>query len=419
MTNVPPLTDIDRMLPPSEARAIIDAHVHRLPTEHVPVTEAAGRVLADDVIAPADHPPFAASTMDGFAVLAEDLSPWREIIGTQHAGNVLDVEVTEGYTVRIMTGAPLPKGADAVVQVESTELMEDHVVVHEHDPQPGQNIRPVGSDITAGELVLRAGTRLGPAEIGLLASMGITPVTVTRKPRISIISTGDELKNPDEDILPGQIRDSNRFSLEAALTNEPVEITWNGMAPDDRDGLEQLLRERLVEDDIILTSGGVSMGERDYIKAILFEADDVTLHFRRLFMKPGKPLNFATHGETLIFGLPGNPVSSLVTFELFIRPAIRQLVGDRTIEYPTMPVTLLETAQPSDRIEYQRSIVNATADGRLVGRTTGVQRSSRLASFLDANAYLIIEPRDEPYTAGESVSAMLFGAPYAPETPTN
>lgn len=407
--------DIDRMLPPAEASAIIARHVPRLSAEMVDIAHAAGRILAEDVVAQHDHPQWPASTMDGFAVLAADVSPWREILGTQNAGNVIDAEVTEGYTVRIMTGAPLPHGADAVVPVEDTELQPgqaDHIVIH-RDVAPGENIRPIGSDIPAGELVLPAGTRLGSAGIGLLASMGVTPVPVARIPKISIISTGDELKDPHEPIGPGQIRDANRFALAAALRDEPVEISWIGKAPDDRAALERLIAERMETDDIILTSGGVSMGEKDYIKAILFESGEVDLHFRRLFMKPGKPLNFATKGETMVFGLPGNPVSSLVTFELFIRPAIRQMIGDREVTRPTVPVILQEDTQPSDRIEYQRAVVAVGPDGRLVGRSTGVQRSSRLASFLGANAFLIIPPREQAWKAGETVDAMMLGAPYA------
>jgi molybdenum cofactor synthesis domain-containing protein len=403
--------DIDRMLPPAEASAIIARHVPRLSAETVDLAHSGGRVIVTDVIAPHDHPQWPASTMDGFAVLAADVSPWREIIGTQNAGDVIDAEVTEGYAVRIMTGAPLPEGADAVVPVEDTELTDGHAVIL-RDVTPGENIRPIGSDVTAGERIIGAGTRLGFAEVGLLASLGITPVTVSRKPRISIISTGDELKDPHEPIGPGQIRDANRFAIATALSDEPVEITWIGKAPDDRDALQRLLCERMATDDIILTSGGVSMGEKDYIKAILFESGEVDLHFRRLFMKPGKPLNFATRGETLIFGLPGNPVSSLVTFELFIRPAIRRMIGDRQIDRPTVPVRLEEPAHPSDRIEYQRAIVSVGTDGRLVGRSTGIQRSSRLASFLGANAYLVIPPRETPWEVGETVDAMMTGAPY-------
>ncbi|MGB3331047.1 MAG: gephyrin-like molybdotransferase Glp, partial [Thermomicrobiales bacterium] len=337
-----------------------------------------------------------------------------------------DAEVTEGYTVRIMTGAALPAGADAVVPVEATELKEDHVVIHQEDVKRGENVRPVGSDLKQGSLVLPKGTRLGAPEIGLLASMGVDPVPVARRPRISILSTGDELVEPAQALAPGQIRDANRFSLATSLREEPVEIAWIGKAPDKRDELESLLRTRLAEDDIVITSGGVSMGELDLIKAILFDADDVQVHFRRLYMKPGKPLNFATtttttpsaddpDRTTLIFGLPGNPVSSLVTCELFIKTAIRQMIGlpDAQIDRPTLKVRLREDVNPSDRIEYQRGVVSVDTDGRLVGRNTGSQISSRLQSFLGINALLVIAPRESVYRAGEVVDAIMLAPPYA------
>lgn len=387
--------------------------MRKLPSEAVPIQDAFGRILAKDVIASEPYPTFPASTMDGYAVLAADASPWREVIATQNAGEVIDVEVSEGYCVRIMTGAPLPKGAGAVVPVEATEMADDHVVIHQEDVAPGQNIRPVGVDIAAGELLITAGTRLGPAEIGLLASLGVTPVKVTRKPRVSIISTGDELVEPEDTPDPGQIRDANRFTLAAMLANEPVNITWVGIAPDNRAALESLLNERLASDDLVLTSGGVSMGEKDYIKAILFEAEDVELYFRRLYMKPGKPLTFARKGEAFIFGLPGNPVSSLATFDIFVRPAIHRMIGASQIGLQTANVTLREGTTPSDRIEYQRGIVSATSSGDLIATTTGDQRSSRLASYIGSNAYLVIQPRESPYNAGEQIEALMVKPPFA------
>jgi len=404
--------ELDRMRPPDEARRIIDGKVTRLPSENVPLAEAAWRVLAADLVAPEDHPPFPASTMDGYAVYADDSSPWREVIGEQHAGNVIDAEVTDGYTVRIMTGAPVPRGANAVVPVEATELAGDHVVIHQEDVRPGANIRPVGSDVRKGELVLPGGTPLGPAEIGLTANLGIDPVRVSRRPRVSVLSTGDELVEPGEPLGPGQIRDSNRFSLATALQAEGCEITCAGKAPDRREPLEDFLRARMTSDDVVITSGGVSMGELDLVKAILFEAPDIAVHFRRLYLKPGKPLNFATCGQTLIFGLPGNPVSSLVTYEVFIRPALRQMTGARDVDRPRVPVLLQHEVEATDRIEYQRGIVSVDAGGRLVARNSGRQQSSRLASFVGTNALLVIPPRETPYAAGETVQAMMLGAPF-------
>jgi len=408
------LRELDRMRPPAEARSIIDRMLTRLPTELVSLSEANGRVLAADLVATDPHPRFPASTMDGFAVLAADSSPWREIIGDQHAGNVIDAEVTEGYTVRIMTGAPVPRGADAVVPVEATELMDDHVIIHQEDVNVGANIRPVGSDVQVGDVVVSAGTQLGPATIGLAANLGRAELEVSRRPRVSVLSTGDELVDPGEQLAPGQIHDSNRFSLGAALQSEECEITWTGKAPDNREQLEALLDQRLAEDDIVITSGGVSMGEKDLIKAILFNRDDIAIHFRRLYLKPGKPLNFATQGATLIFGLPGNPVSSLVTFEVFIRPAIRTITGAADVDRPLVPVQLAHPVNASDRIEYQRGIVAVGADGRLTGRNTGSQMSSRLQSFVGTNALLIIPPRETAYLTGETVNAMLIAPPFGP-----
>ena len=407
--------ELDRMRPPEEARAIIDRQITRVAPEQVPLAEAAWRILAQDLIASEDHPPFPASTMDGYAVHADDASPWREVIGEQHAGNVLDIEITDGYTVKIMTGAPVPRGANAVVPVEATEIAEDHVIIHKEDVRTGENIRPIGSDVRKGDLVLGKGTILGPAETGLVANMGVNPVTVSRRPKVSVLSTGDELVEPGETLGPGQIRDSNRFSLCAALEAEGCAITFAGKAPDERPQLEAFLRERIAADDVVITSGGVSMGELDLVKAILFDSPAITLHFRRLYLKPGKPLNFATCGAVLIFGLPGNPVSSLVTFEVLIRPALRQMTGACEVDRPNVPVMLEHEVQASDRVEYQRGIVTVNADGRLVARNTGQQQSSRLASFVGTNALLMIPPRETTYAAGETVQAMMLGAPFAQE----
>lgn len=398
---------LDRMRHPAEALATVLSMVQPLGIERVPLADAAWRILAADLIASEDHPPFPAATMDGFAVIAADGSPWREVIGQQPAGSALATEVTPGAAVKIMTGAPLPPGADAVVKVEATESVDDHVIIHQDDVHPGENVRPVGFDYHVGEHLAAAGSAIGPAEIGLLASLGIDQVEVRKRPKVTVISTGDELVEPGEPVTPGKIRDSNRFSLIAALQAEDVEITWAGKGPDERQALEAYLRRGITTSDMVITSGGVSMGELDLIKAIL--GDLATVHFRRVFMKPGKPLNFATSGSTLIFGLPGNPVSALVSFELFIRPALRRMAGRNDIERPRVQVTLTSDATPGDRIEFQRAIVTIGRDGLLTARTTGGQASSRVASLVGANALLMLLPRESPYRAGERVEALLTG----------
>ena len=401
--------DLDRLVHPDDARAIVLSRTRVLPVESVPLSDAAWRVLAEDVRATEDHPPFPAATMDGYAVVAADVSPWREVIGVQTAGKPVAAEVTPGTAVRITTGAPVPRGADAVVKVENTDPAEDHVIVNQEEVAPGENIRPVGFDLRRGDLLLSAGTRLGPAEIGLVAGLGLNPIAVRRRPRVSILSTGDELVEPGAPLGPGQFRDSNRFSLIAALQAEGADVVWAGKGADDRALLEALVRERLADSDVLITSGGVSMGETDFIKAILRE--QTTVHFRRVFMKPGKPFNFATAGDALIFGLPGNPVSALVGFELFVRPALATLAGRNHVERPRVPVILAHETPPTDRIEYQRAVVRVDGEGRLIASTTGSQASSRLVSLVGANALLIIPPRDEAYRAGERVQALLLGAP--------
>ncbi|MCA9876900.1 MAG: molybdopterin molybdotransferase MoeA [Thermomicrobiales bacterium] len=394
------------MVHPDEARALIFAELRRLPVEQAPLAQAAWRVLGDDVIASEDHPPFAASTMDGYAVVAEDPSPWREIVGHQTAGHVAPIEVHVGTASWVTTGAPLPPGANAVVPVEATELAEDHVVIHADDVKPGDYVRQVGVDIARGSVVLERGTTIGPAEIGLLAGLGIDPAPVSQRPRVGILSTGDELVDPWETPGPGQIRDSNRFSLEAAVQEAGGDVVWAGRGADDMWTLRQSLARLIAECDVVLTSGGVSMGDLDLVKPLLLEL--ATVHFRRVFMKPGKPLTFATAGDTIVVGFPGNPVSAIVGFEVFLRPALRWMQGCREIDRPRLRVALAAGARPSDRIEMQRGVVSVH-DGELIARTTGSQASSRLSSLVGSNALLVIPAGNEPVKPGTLVEAIMTG----------
>ncbi len=397
----------DRLLPPDEALEIVLRYVRPLPHEVVPLDAAGGRVLAESLVADQDLPPFPAATMDGFAVVASDVSPWREIVGEQFAGTMERIEVTPWTAARITTGAPLPPGADAVVPVERTELRDDHVIIQQEEVREGENVRPVGADLRAGDVLVPAGATIGPAEIGLLASLGWAEVPVVRRPRVSVLSTGDELVEPGEEPGPGQIRDSNRFSLVVAARQAGADVIWSGRAPDDADALRALLIDRIEASDVVITSGGVSMGERDLVKALL--EDLATVHFRRLFMKPGKPLNFATSGGALIFGLPGNPVSALVGFEIFIRSALRAMMGQPDPRPRSVVVTLDHPVDSTDRLEYQRAVVWADETGTLRARNTGSQSSARLMSLVGANALLLIPPRPERYRAGERVRAIILG----------
>lgn len=401
------MTMTDRLLPPTEALEIILREVRRLPAEVVPLSEAGDRVLAEPLVADQDLPPFPAATMDGFAVIHDDTSPWREIIADQFAGRVVDVEVTPGTAARITTGAPLPRGADAVVPVEETEVRDGHVIILREDVRLGENVRPVGADLRRGDVLIPAGTLIGPAEIGLLASLGRAQVVVSRRPRVSVLSTGDELVEPDQEPGPGQIRDSNRFSLVVAARRAGADVVWAGHGPDDAGALRQLLLQRSAESDVVLTSGGVSVGEKDLITRVLDELG--TVHFRRLFMKPGKPFHFATVGQTYVFGLPGNPVSAIVGFEILVATALRAMTGQQPVLPRPVTVVLEHDVESGDRIEFQRGIVWADGEGVLRARNTGSQSSARLMSLIGANAFLLIPPRDRPYRAGERVRAIVRG----------
>jgi gephyrin len=405
--SVSTVVDPDRMIHPEEAKATIFRYLRRLPTEEIPLREAPWRVLSSDLVAAEDQPPFPAATMDGYAVIADDPSPWREIVGRQSAGYVADLDVSLGTAAWITTGAPVPSGADAVVPVELTELADEHVIVHQEHVEPGQNIRPIGVDLAKGSVVLERGSVLGAAEMGLLAGLGVDPAEVVRRPRVSVLSTGNELVEPGETPGPGQIRDANRFSLIAALEEAGAEVIWSGRGPDDGPALRTSLIDRIAGSDVVITSGGVSMGDLDLVKPLLAEFADV--HFRRVFMKPGKPFNFATSGDTLIFSLPGNPVSALVGFEIFIRPALRTMLGAAEIDRPRARVQLDHPVQPSDRIEFQRAIARIDLDGHLRASTTGPQASSRLASLVGANALIPVPPGDDPIRAGSHLEAILIG----------
>jgi molybdopterin molybdotransferase len=435
------LADLDRMLHPDDARAIVLANVRPLEPEIVPLEAAGERILVDPLIADVSLPPFPAATMDGFAVVHDDTTAERHILGAGFAGDDPDVIVTTGTAARIMTGAPVPPGADAVVPVENTSTRAGVVMIRQPRVRRGENVRPIGADLQAGDRLVEAGTRLGPAEIGLLASLGHARVRVGRRPRVAVISTGNELVAPSETPGPGQIRDANRFTLALAARQAGADVVIDRHVRDEEDELRAALEDAIARADVVVTSGGVSMGERDLVKALLGEL--AVVHFRRLFMKPGKPLTFATaghgmrdagrvrgggdraaadralpsslvtHHSSLIFGLPGNPVSCLVGFHLFVRPALQVMQSAPPDPHPTAPVTLAHDVEPADRIEYQRAIVWVGEDGRLQARNTGAQISARLMSFVGANAYLLVPPRAEPYPAGSRLEAILLGPPLA------
>ena len=414
------------MLPVAEALEIVLAHAEPLPAITLSIHEALGMILAEDAVASTPLPPFPASVKDGYAVVAADGPGVYPVVGEVTAGRMADFRVEPGSVAYITTGAPLPDGADAVIQVEDTEPLPDGDdgrprVRILSQATPGQDVRPVGADVAAGMTVLSAGDLLGPAEIGLLATAGITNAQVFRRPRVAILSTGDELREPGEALEPGQIWDSNRATLGAAVRQAggvPIDL---GISGDTQAALEANVHRGLAEADILLTSGGVSMGELDLIKPLLEEAG--TVHFGRMRMKPGKPLTFATvpveeDGETrtrLVFGLPGNPVSSLVTFYLMGMPALRKLAGHPN---PRLQRVQAHLAQPlrldPERPEYHRAALHWDSglndgNGGYLAVSTGSQASSRLLSMRTANALLELPQAEGELPVGAVVGALLIG----------
>ncbi len=403
------------IIEPEEATRLIFENVSSVEAEEISLSEGYLRVLAEDIYADQNMPPFDTTAVDGYALLAGDgISP-RQIIGDQTAGRMSDKTVVPGTAMRIMTGAPLPPGADSVIMVEDTNEDGQTLKVNKA-PGLNDNIRLNGLDLKAGQLILTAGTLLGAAEIGLIATVNKPRFKAIRLPRIAVVSTGDEIVEPGEEARPGQIYDSNRFSLMASVRRAYAEPVSLGIAPDTKEGLRTLIEQALTEYDGLITSGGVSVGKLDLVKELLEEMG--TIHFGRVNLKPGKPLTFVTveiNGQRKpVFGLPGFPVSSLVSYELFVRPAILKMSGRKALHRPIVQAQVEHTIQHSqDRNEFVRAIVTeqydlATHSYRYFARTTGAQQSSRLLSMLGANALLWLAPGPAPIAEGSHVPAILL-----------
>lgn len=410
------------MIPVEEALEIVLRETGApLAPRRVVLEDALGLVTAQAVRAADPLPPFAASIKDGYAVVAADGAGDFPLAGEVTAGRTADFVLQAGQVAYITTGAPVPSGADAVVQVEDTERLPAQngraQVRIGKGATPGQDIRPIGFDVQAGAVVIDAGERVGPAEIGLAATVGVTDLLVYPRPRVGVLSTGDELLAAGDPLRPGAIRDSNGPTLRAAVAlagGIPVDL---GIAPDDEEPLRAVVAEGLRTCDILLTTGGVSMGELDLLKKLAEEGG--TVHFGRLRMKPGKPCTFATFAgndgrSRLLFALPGNPVSSLVTFYLLALPAIRRLAGWRT---PTLPhvqavtgVDLrLDPYRPEyhrAHLEWDRTLHNGAGGWR--ASSTGNQASSRLLSMRGANALLLLPQAEGLLPAGSVVDAYLI-----------
>ncbi|XP_039546169.1 gephyrin b isoform X7 [Rhinichthys klamathensis goyatoka] len=395
-----------------------------LGTEIINYRDGMGRVLAQDVYAKDNLPPFPASVKDGYAVRAADGPGDRFIIGESQAGEQPTHTVMPGQVMRVTTGAPIPCGADAVVQVEDTELLRESEDGTEElevrilvQARPGQDIRPIGHDIKRGECVLSKGTHMGPSEIGLLATVGVTEVEVQKFPVVAVMSTGNELLNPEDDLHPGKIRDSNRSTLLATIQEHGYPTINLGIVGDNPDDLLNALNEGISRADVIITSGGVSMGEKDYLKQVLDIDLHAQIHFGRVFMKPGLPTTFATldmdGSRKLIFALPGNPVSAVVTCNLFVIPALRKMQGILDPRPTIIKARLSCDVKLDPRPEYHRCILTWHHQEPLPwAQSTGNQVSSRLMSMRSANGLLMLPPKTEQYVElhkGEVVDVMVIG----------
>ena len=398
------------MIPLEEARGYVMERVAPLEAVDVPLSAAAGLVLAADAVAAESVPPFANTAMDGFAVRAADTAGapvTLDVVGTVGAGSVFDGHLGAGEAVRIMTGAPIPAGADAVVMVERTEARGSGVEIGVEVPE-GNHIRGVGEDCTAGELLFGAGTVLRAGHLGVLASVGVHAVAAVRRPRVGVISTGDELVDEDRPLQSGEIRDSNRrtlLTLAAEAGAEPVDL---GIAADDPEAIRTAFTNAAESCDAILSSGGVSMGEYDYVKVVLDEIGE--MRWMQIAIKPAKPFAFGLVAGTPVFGLPGNPVSSMVSFELLARPAIARMRGLPAAPPATVAAIAGERfANPGDgKTHFTRVRGEPDEHGRWQVRAAGGQGSHQLTAMARADALAIVAD-GAVIEAGERIEVILLG----------
>jgi molybdopterin molybdotransferase len=382
-----------------------------VPAEVIPVPRALGRVLAADVQAPFDVPPADNSAVDGYAVGSGDIpgegSRELDVIGDLAAGAVFAGTLRPGQALRIMTGAPLPAGADTVFPQEVVERVGDRVRVGPIGK--GVNVRARGEDVEAGGIVIEAGTLLRPQEIGLITSLGIWLVEAHRRPRVALLSTGDEVAEPGTPRRPGQIYDANRFTLRGSVEQGGGQVIDLGIVPDVREELSARLREAAGMADIVLTSGGVSVGVYDLVKDVLAELG--TIDFWQVAMQPGRPLAFGRIGPAVFFGLPGNPVASLLAFVLFVRPALYKLAGRRRLFATSWQARATERlSKKTGRREFKRGILT-WRDGGWEVHTTGPQGSGILSSMVAGNCFIVLEEARGDVMPGELVDVEPFVDP--------
>lgn len=382
--------------------------------ETVATMRCLNRVLAEDICSAIDVPGYDNSAMDGYAMRSEDLpmsgNRSLTIVATIYAGKPIDQTIQPGECARIMTGAAMPPGCDTVVMQEHVTL-EGQCIEIEAGHTAGQNVRHAGEDIQCGATVLAAGKRIGPAEMGLIASVGVAEVKVLRRVRVAFFSTGDELVGVGQALKAGQIYDSNRYTLFAQLSKLDADIIDMGVIPDQPQTVEQAFADASKQADILITTGGVSVGDADYVKTTLEKLG--TVSFWKIAMKPGRPLAFGHIGDCRFFGLPGNPVSSMVTFMQFVLPAIRQAAGE-AVSKPLQleAVCLSDLRKRPGRMEFQRAFAHWDDEKGLVVSSTGKQDSHLLTSMSRSNAFILLPTESRGVNAGEKVLVQLFGEFY-------
>jgi len=392
------------------ARTMILESVIPLPPEAVPLLDVVGMVIAEDIRAPRDMPLWNNSAMDGFAVRAEDCVAGQTLTVDGYipaGGSASGITVKPGGAVKIMTGAPAPAGCDAIVPIEET-VEKNGKLILTGQVRPGDHLRIRGEDVSKGELVIAAGTALRPAEINMLASFGYRTVPVFRRPKVAILSTGDELVEPGEDIGTGQIFNSNDYSIAAAVKQLGGEPVLLGIARDDRQSLTEKIAAGL-EEDLLITTAGVSMGDHDLVCDVL-EALQVERRFWKVDIKPGRPTAFGLKNGKPVFSLPGNPVSSMITFEQFVRPALLKMMGHQRVIEPLVRAVMQETIKKKPgRVQFLR--VRVAKDGqRLVASSSGDQNTGILRTLLRANGIAVLPADLEQLASGEEVDVQLIAA---------
>jgi molybdopterin molybdotransferase len=398
-----------RSLSVDEALERILARVRTLEPLSVDLLDALGATLADDAIADRDVPPFRNSAMDGYAVIAADVAgapATLRVVGEIAAGGMPSGPIVRGEAMRIMTGAPLPDGADTIVRVEDTDNRTDSVTITVAT-KLGTSVRAAGEDLKHGETILRTGTVLRAAEIGVLATIGRKSVRVIARPRVAVLSTGDELVELDAPLRPGQIRDANRYSLASAARAMGATPVPLGIVRDTADDLRRALRDAASKADVIVTSGGVSVGDHDHVKPVVDELG--SMDFWSIAIRPGRPLAFGEIDGKLIFGLPGNPVSSLLGFELFVRPALLKMAGRRLLQRPRVTANLDDTLDTPPGLRFfARGVYDAATN---TVRTTGPQGSGILRSMARANCFIDVPETIQHLDRGASVTVIRTDLP--------